>query len=29
MIKDRTGANPCRSQLPIGAEDKLEGIIDL
>jgi elongation factor G len=29
MIKDRTGAIPCPVQLPIGAEDKLEGIIDL
>ena len=29
MIKDRTGATPCPVQLPIGAEDKLEGIIDL
>ncbi|MEO8530148.1 MAG: elongation factor G [Deltaproteobacteria bacterium] len=29
MIKDRTGATPCPIQLPIGAEDKLEGIIDL
>jgi elongation factor G len=29
MIKDRTGANPLPIQLPIGAEDKLEGIIDL
>jgi len=29
MIKDRTGAIPCPVQLPIGAEDKLEGVIDL
>ncbi len=29
MIKDRTGALPLPVQLPIGAEDKLEGIIDL
>ncbi len=29
MIKDRTGANPMPIQIPIGAEDKLEGIIDL
>ena len=29
MIKDRTGATPCPIQLPIGSEDKLEGIIDL
>jgi len=29
MIKDRTGAIPCPVTLPIGAEDKLEGIIDL
>ena len=29
MIQDRTGAQPCPIQLPIGAEDKLEGIIDL
>jgi elongation factor G len=29
MIKDRTGATPCPIALPIGAEDKLEGIIDL
>ena len=29
MIKDRTGATPCPVQLPIGAEDKLEGVIDL
>jgi len=29
MIKDRTGATPMPIQLPIGAEDKLEGIIDL
>ncbi|NKX45420.1 elongation factor G [Roseicyclus persicicus] len=29
MIKDRTGATPVPVNLPIGAEDKLEGIIDL
>ena len=29
MIKDRTGAQPLPVQIPIGAEDKLEGIIDL
>ena len=29
MIRERTGANPMPIQLPIGAEDKLEGIIDL
>jgi elongation factor G len=29
MIKDRTGATALPIQLPIGAEDKLEGIIDL
>ena len=29
MIRDRTGANPMPIQLPIGAEDQLEGIIDL
>jgi elongation factor G len=29
MIKDRTGATPCPVNLPIGAEDKLEGVIDL
>ncbi|MER5173334.1 elongation factor G [Thioclava sp. GXIMD2076] len=29
MIKDRTGATPAPVCLPIGAEDKLEGIIDL
>ena len=29
MIKDRTGATPMPISLPIGAEDKLEGIIDL
>ncbi len=29
MIKDRTGATPCPIALPIGAEDKLEGIVDL
>jgi elongation factor G len=29
MIRERTGAVPMPIQLPIGAEDKLEGIIDL
>ncbi|WP_101069238.1 elongation factor G [Roseovarius salinarum] len=29
MIKDRTGATPAPIQMPIGAEDKLEGIVDL
>ena len=29
MIKDRTGANAMPIVLPIGSEDKLEGIIDL
>ncbi len=29
MVKDRTGGTPCPIALPIGAEDKLEGIIDL
>ncbi|MEM8793875.1 MAG: GTP-binding protein, partial [Pseudomonadota bacterium] len=29
MIKDRTGAEPMPIQIPIGAEDQLEGIIDL
>src|SRR6056297_3124109 len=29
MIKDRTGAIPAPIQIPIGAEDKLEGLIDL
>ncbi|WP_417625928.1 elongation factor G [Pararhodobacter aggregans] len=29
MIKDRTGGTPCPVCLPIGAEDKLEGQIDL
>ena len=29
MIRDRTGAVPMPIQIPIGAEDKLEGIIDL
>ncbi|QUS36555.1 elongation factor G [Falsirhodobacter algicola] len=29
MIKDRTGATPLPIALPIGAEDQLEGIIDL
>ncbi len=29
MIKERTGAKPCPVQIPIGAENSLEGIIDL
>jgi elongation factor G len=29
MIADRTGAVPVPVQIPIGAEDKLEGIVDL
>jgi elongation factor G len=29
MIRDRLGANPVPVQLPIGAEDKFEGIVDL
>ncbi|PSK88635.1 translation elongation factor 2 (EF-2/EF-G) [Limimaricola soesokkakensis] len=29
MIKDRTGATPVPIALPIGAEDNLEGIVDL
>ena len=29
MIKDRTGGTPCPIALPIGAEDTLEGIVDL
>ncbi|MEM7724475.1 MAG: elongation factor G, partial [Pseudomonadota bacterium] len=29
MIRDRTGAEPAPIQLPIGAEDQLEGIVDL
>ncbi|MDJ0827934.1 MAG: elongation factor G [Rhodobacter sp.] len=29
MIKDRTGAQPLPVQMPIGAEDKLEGVISL
>jgi elongation factor G len=29
MIKSRTGAIPAPIQIPIGAEDKLEGIVDL
>ena len=29
MIKDRTGAEPMPVQIPIGAEDQLEGIVDL
>ena len=29
MIEDRTGAKPCPIQIPIGAENTLEGVIDL
>ncbi|MCZ4353695.1 elongation factor G [Roseovarius aestuarii] len=29
MIKDRTGATPCPIQIPIGAENELEGMVDL
>ena len=29
QVKDRLGANPVPIQLPIGAEDKFEGVIDL
>ncbi|WBU51970.1 elongation factor G [Paracoccus sp. SCSIO 75233] len=29
MVKERTGGTPCPIVLPIGAEDQLEGIIDL
>ena len=29
MIRERTGANPVPIQFPIGAEDKLEGVVDL
>ena len=29
MIKERLGANPVAIQLPIGSEDKFQGIIDL
>tara|TARA_B100001093_G_scaffold187845_1_gene180398 strand:+ start:1232 stop:3349 length:2118 start_codon:yes stop_codon:yes gene_type:complete len=29
MIKDRVGAVPCPIQIPIGAENELEGMIDL
>ncbi|MEX5730278.1 elongation factor G [Rhodovulum iodosum] len=29
MIKDRTGAQPAPVQMPIGAEDELEGVVDL
>ncbi len=29
MVKDRTGAQPLPIQIPIGAEDKFEGIVDL
>ena len=29
MIKDRTGAQPMPIQMPIGAENELEGIVDL
>ncbi len=29
MIIDRLGATPCAIQIPVGAEDKFEGLIDL
>jgi elongation factor G len=29
MIKDRTGATPLPIQIPIGAENELEGVVDL
>ena len=29
MIRDRLGARPIAVQLPIGAEDKFKGVIDL
>ena len=29
MIEDRTGATPCPIQIPIGAENELEGMVDL
>ncbi len=29
MIKERLGATPCVIQLPIGVEDKFEGVVDL
>jgi elongation factor G len=29
MVKDRTGAQPMPIQIPIGAEDKFEGVVDL
>ncbi|WP_375229977.1 elongation factor G [Roseobacter sp. S98] len=29
MIQDRTGATPCPIQIPIGAENELEGMVDL
>ena len=29
MIEDRTGAKPCPIQIPIGAENTLEGVVDL
>src|ERR671915_277792 len=29
MIKDRTGATPCPIQLPMGAENVFEGLVDL
>ncbi|MDE7169547.1 MAG: elongation factor G [Mucispirillum sp.] len=29
MMKDRLGANPVAIQIPIGAEDKFQGIVDL
>ncbi|RMD49175.1 MAG: elongation factor G, partial [Alphaproteobacteria bacterium] len=29
MIKDRTGATPCPIQIPVGAENDFEGVVDL
>jgi len=29
QIKDRLGANPCPLQVPIGAEEKFKGVVDL
>ncbi|MDH3580189.1 MAG: GTP-binding protein, partial [Hyphomicrobiales bacterium] len=29
MVEDRLGANPCVVQLPIGAENKFTGVVDL
>jgi elongation factor G len=29
MVKERLGATPCVLQLPIGSEDRFEGIVDL